>query len=163
MRLVPRLRKYAEVKWMPLPPNPVCLACIDYSRAEAKHLRGPQGDGCWKDNTCDRKRNRYRHRKGNNAKWRGEYAEQKAKIADIEATAATIHIPVYVPPVALVYLYMEKPNSHLRALTVSVWQGSTKLAEVAAIEIRRAETWWRQIIDGLQVLMDIESRLAALF
>lgn len=118
---------------MPLPPNPKCLACIDYSRVKAKRIHGPQGDGCWKDNTCDRKRNHYRYRKEDNAKRRGKYADQKATITEVE-TVESISIPVLVPPVALLYLYREKrQDSHLHSLAVSVWQGSEKLAKIEAI------------------------------
>jgi hypothetical protein len=118
---------------MPLSVNPKCLKCIDYSRSEAKRLHGSQGDGCWKDNTCDSKRHHYRHRKQNNAKRKGEYANQKAQTTQVE-TAETLFIPVQAPPVALLYLYKEKPkDAHLHALAVSVWQGSEKLAEVEPI------------------------------
>ncbi|KAI9129173.1 hypothetical protein [Acaryochloris sp. CCMEE 5410] len=118
---------------MPLPPNPKCLACIGYSRAEAKRVHGPQGDDCWKDNTCDRKRNHYRHRKESNAKRKGEYAEQKAKSTPAETTEI-LSIPVQAPSVALLYLYKEKPkDTHLHALAISVWQGSEKLAEIEAV------------------------------
>lgn len=118
---------------MPLPPNPKCLACIDYSRSEAKRVHGPHGDGCWKDNTCDRKRNHYRHRKESNAKRRGEYADQKAKTTPAKTTE-TFSIPIQVPPVALLYLYKEKPkDAHLHALAISVWEGSEKLAEIEAV------------------------------
>ncbi|KAI9129190.1 hypothetical protein [Acaryochloris sp. CCMEE 5410] len=118
---------------MPLPPNPKCLACLNYSRTEAKRVHGPQGDGCWKDNTCDRKRSHYRHRKENNAKRKGEYAEQNPKTKPAETTE-TLSIPVQAPPVALLYLYKEKPkDAHLHALAISVWQGSEKLAEIEAV------------------------------
>ncbi|UJB73259.1 hypothetical protein HRE53_31700 (plasmid) [Acaryochloris sp. 'Moss Beach'] len=118
---------------MPQPPNPICLQCIDYSRMEAKRVHGPHGDGCWKDNACDRKRNHYRHRKESNAKRRGEYADQKAKITP-DKTTETFSIPVLAPPVALLYLYKEKPkDAHLHALAISVWQGSEKLAAVEAV------------------------------
>lgn len=113
--------------------DPKCLKCINYSRAEAKRIHGPQGDGCWQDNTCDSKRSHYRHRKESNAKRKGEYAEQKATRTPAE-TAETLSIPVQAPPVALLYLYKEKPkDAHLHALAVSVWQGSKKLAEIEPI------------------------------
>lgn len=118
---------------MPLPPNPKCLACIDYSRSEAKRVHGPQGDGCWINNTCDRKRNHYRNRKESNAKRRGEYADLKATTTEVE-TVESISIPVQAPPVALLYLYREKrQDSHLHAVAVSVWQGSEKLAEIEPV------------------------------
>ncbi|ABW33416.1 hypothetical protein [Acaryochloris marina] len=118
---------------MPLPPNPICLQCIDYSRGEAKRIHGPQGDGCWTDNRCDRKRHHYRYRKESNAKRRGEYASQKAITTSTETTE-TFSIPVQTPAVALLYLYKDKPkDAHLHALAVSVWQGSEKLAEIEAV------------------------------
>lgn len=46
----------------------------------------------------------------------------------------TFSIPIQVPPVALLYLYKEKPkDAHLHALAISVWQGSEKLAEIEAV------------------------------
>lgn len=85
------------------------------------------------DNRCDRKRNHYRHRKESNAKRRGEYASQKAITTPAETTE-TFSIPVQAPPVALLYLYKEKPkDAHLHALAVSVWRGSEKLAEIEAV------------------------------
>ncbi|NJM67326.1 MAG: hypothetical protein HC851_17445 [Acaryochloris sp. RU_4_1] len=118
---------------MPLPPNPKCLACINFLRSEAMLRHGPQGDGCWDDKKCDRKRSHYRNRKQNNAKRKGNYADQKAKKTPVETTE-TFSIPVQAPPVALLYLYKQKPkDTHLHALSVSVWQGSEKLAEVEPI------------------------------
>ncbi|ABW31904.1 hypothetical protein [Acaryochloris marina] len=118
---------------MARPINPKCLACIDYSRSEAKRIHGPQGDDCWKDNTCDNKRNHYRHRKESNAKRKGNYAQRKVITTPIEATE-TFSIPVQAPLVALLYLYKEKPkDAHLHALAVSVWQGSKKLADIEPI------------------------------
>ena len=113
--------------------DPKCLKCIDYSRAEAKRIHGPQGDGCWKINTCDRKRSHYRNRKENNASRRGVRADQKAEQTEVETTE-TLSIPVQAPPVALIYLYREKrQDAHLHALAGSVWQGSEKLAEIEAV------------------------------
>lgn len=85
------------------------------------------------DNRCDRKRHHYRHRKESNAKRRGEYADQKAITTSAE-TIETLSIPVQAPPVALLYLYKDKPkDAHLHALAVSVWRGSEKLAEIEAV------------------------------
>ena len=110
--------------------DPKCLKCIDYSRSEAKRVHGPHGDGCWQDNTCDSKRSHYRNRKKNNAERKGKYADQKSQTSPADTTE-TFSIPVQAPPVALLYLYKEKPkDAHLHALAVSVWQGSEKLAEI---------------------------------
>jgi hypothetical protein len=96
-------------------------------------VHGSHGDACWKDNTCDRKRSHYRHRKQNNAKQRGQYRALKTANQEVETTE-TLFIPVQAPLVALLYLYKEKPkDAHLHALSVSVWQGSEKLAEVEPI------------------------------
>ena len=115
--------------------DPRCLECIKYSRAEAKRVHGPQGDGCWQDNTCDSKRSHYRNRKENNANRRGEYTEQKATTTEVGTVESiSVSIPVQAPPVALLYLYRKKrQDSHLHAIAVSVWQGSEKLAEIEAI------------------------------
>ena len=108
--------------------DPKCLKCIDYSRSEAKRIHGPQGDGCWQDNTCDSKRSHYRNRKENNANRRGVRADQKAEQTEVETTE-TLSIPVQAPPVALIYLYREKrQDAHLHAMAVSVWQGQREVS-----------------------------------
>ncbi|WP_299487015.1 hypothetical protein [Acaryochloris sp. IP29b_bin.137] len=118
---------------MARPINPKCLKCIDYSRSEAKRIHGLHGDSCWQDNTCDSKRSHYRHRKQNNAIRRGERADQKGEQSEVQTTE-TLSIPVQAPPVALLYLYKEKPkDAHLHALAISIWQGSEKLAVIEPI------------------------------
>jgi hypothetical protein len=120
---------------MPRPLNRKCLECIDYSRQEAMRIHGlaeQGGDGCWHPKRCDRKRSHYRDRKENNAKQRQNYHEKKP--VPLPETEKSIYIPVSAPPVALLYLYREKrQDAHLHAISVSIWQGNAKLAEIEPV------------------------------
>jgi hypothetical protein len=119
---------------MARPINKLCLACVKLTQQEAIALHGPGTEtACWKPQRCPRKRSHYRNRKDNNAKQRGQYQEKKIANQAVETTQ-TLFIPIQAPPVALLYLYKEKPkDAHLHALSVSVWQGNEKLAEIEPI------------------------------
>ncbi|UJB73047.1 hypothetical protein HRE53_31145 (plasmid) [Acaryochloris sp. 'Moss Beach'] len=120
---------------MSKPLNKVCLECSKLSQKNAILLHGPgTGTACWNPKNCPRKRSHYRHRRDNNERQRAQYRDKNPKTTPVDATVESISIPVLAPPVALIYLYREKPqDSHLHALAVSVWQGSEKLAEIEAI------------------------------
>ncbi|NJR57215.1 MAG: hypothetical protein HC768_23455 [Acaryochloris sp. CRU_2_0] len=119
---------------MARPINQLCLACAKLSQQSAIARHGPHTEtACWDPQTCPRRRSHYRNRRANNDKQRGYYRAQKTANQAVEIVES-IFVPVQVPPVALIYLYKEKPkDAHLHALSVSVWQGSEKLAEVEPI------------------------------
>lgn len=116
------------------PINKVCLECSKLSQKEAIALHGPgTATACWHPKRCPRKRSHYRHHKDNIERLRAQYRGKKAKTTPAKTTE-TLSIPVQAPPVALLYLYKEKPkDAHLHALAISVWEGSEKLAEIEAI------------------------------
>lgn len=116
------------------PINKVCLECSKLSQKDAITRHGPGTEtACWNPKTCPRKRSHYRHRRENNEKQRAHYRDRKPKLTPV-GTTETLSIPVQTPPVALLYLYKEKPkDAHLHAMAVSVWQGSEKLAEIEAV------------------------------
>jgi hypothetical protein len=111
-----------------------CLDCSRLGQAEAIALHGPgTRTGCWNKKTCPRMRSHYRHRLQNNAKQRGGYRAAKTAGQTVEVSEE-IFIPVQAPPVALLYLFREdRQDAHLHAISVAVWQGNQKLAEVAPV------------------------------
>ncbi|KAI9130040.1 hypothetical protein [Acaryochloris sp. CCMEE 5410] len=116
------------------PINKVCLECSKLSQKGAISLHGPGTEtACWNPRRCPRKRSHYRHHKDNIEKLRAQYQAKKLKKA-LVVTTETLSIPIHAPPVALLYLYKEKPkDAHLHAIAVSVWQCSEKLAEIEAV------------------------------
>lgn len=116
------------------PINKLCLECSKLSQKDAITLHGPEtATACWNPKRCPRKRSHYRHHKDNIERLRAQYRGKKAKTTPAKTTE-TLSIPVQAPPVALLYLYKEKPkDAHLHAIAISIWQGSEKLAEIEAI------------------------------
>ena len=117
--------------------KPVQQKCLDCSRLSAAQVIEKYGPGtktgCWNPKTCPRRRSHYRHRLENNAKQRGEYRAAKTVGQSVEVSEE-IFVPVQAPPVALLYLFREnRQDAHLHAISVAVWQGNQKLAEVAPV------------------------------
>lgn len=103
--------------------NQKCLACSRLSPSEAKAIHGPDGDGCWSEKICYRRRSHYRHQRVNNARRRS-----------VKVVHSTIAVEVETNPVAYLYFYREKhQDSPLHAIAVSVWKDSEKIQEIEPI------------------------------
>ena len=128
---------------MPRPIDPRCLACSQLSIKDARSAHGPEGDGCWSEARCPRRRSHYRNRRDNNAKRRTASAKPPVEALNIAAA---------VPPVAYLYLYRERPkDSPLHAIAISVWCGSEKILEVSPIHCGGLRN--RQIRAHLQTVL----------
>ncbi|MEM9007688.1 MAG: hypothetical protein AAGE59_29705 [Cyanobacteria bacterium P01_F01_bin.86] len=118
---------------MPRKIDPKCLACARLSIAEARALHGPEGDGCWQEQRCHRRRSHYRNRRDINAERRSVY-RQVVEEKKVASAPATLTIPMPLNPVAYLYLYRQKrQDAPLHAIAVSVWQGDQRLLEVTPI------------------------------
>jgi hypothetical protein len=118
---------------MPRRINPQCLHCAQLSVDQARQLHGEQGDGCWEESRCHRKRSHYRNRRDNNAFRRSTYRQT---IQDHQSDQApeTISIAIALKPVAYLYLYRQKrQDAPLHAISVSVWEGEKHLLDVTPI------------------------------
>lgn len=117
---------------MPRRINQKCLACVRLSVAEARQVHGPDGDGCWAERLCHRRRSHYRKRRDINASRRSTYRQQVLQQAATPPEEVTV--PISLKPVAYLYLYRQKrQESPLHALAASVWQGEQLLLEVTPI------------------------------
>lgn len=113
--------------------NPKCMACSQLTAAEARRIHGSEGDNCWNQKRCPRRRSHYRNRRDNNAKRRAE--RQQAKVAEmVNSAVETVAIQRETAPVAYLYLYREKrKDAPLHAIAASVWWGEEKVLEVEPI------------------------------
>ena len=113
--------------------DPKCLACSQLSVAEARQIHGPEGDNCWNQKRCPRRRSHYRNRRESNAKRRAE--RQQAKVAEMANSGVeTVAIQKETAPVAYLYLYRERrKDAPLHAIAASVWWGEEKVLEVEPI------------------------------
>jgi hypothetical protein len=118
---------------MPRRINPQCLHCAKLSVEEARQLHGAQGDGCWEESRCHRRRSHYRNRRDNNASRRSTYRQSVEENQSGQAPE-TISIAIALKPVAYLYLYRQKrQDAPLHALSVSVWEGEQHLLDVTPI------------------------------
>lgn len=118
---------------MPRYIDPKCLECVQLATAEARQVHGPEGDGCWCEQRCHRRRSHYRNRRHINAERRSLYHQT---VATKQAATAPggITVPVTLKPVAYLYLYRQKrQDAPLHAIAVSVWQSDQCLSEVTPI------------------------------
>ena len=114
---------------MPRRVDPKCLECAQLSVIEARQQHGPEGDGCWDDSRCHRRRSHYRNRRDNNASRRSQY--QQGKSTNVPET---LTVSLTLKPVAYLYLYRQKrQDAPLHAIAVSVWEGNQRVLEVEPI------------------------------
>ena len=113
--------------------DPKCLDCAQLSVADARQQHGAEGDNCWVESRCHRKRSHYRHHRDNNAARRSVYQHETQQ--KHQATAPeTLTVPLTLKPVAYLYLYRQKrQDAPLHAIAVSVWEGNQQLLEIEPI------------------------------
>lgn len=115
--------------------NPICIACAQLSAAQAQQLHGPQGDGCWDEKRCHRKRNHYRHRRQENEKRRIQYQQQIAarSVADSVETVS-LSVAETSVPYGNLYIWREKrKDAPVHAIGATVISDGKKVLEVEPI------------------------------
>ncbi|PSN19584.1 hypothetical protein C7271_06490 [filamentous cyanobacterium CCP5] len=139
---------------MPRRINPKCLYCAHLPVAEARQLHGAEGDDCWDESLCHRRRTHYRKRRDNNAARRSQYRQEVAQ-RQAEAAPDEVSVPIPLKPVAYLYLYRQKrQDAPLHAIAVSVWQGDQRLLEVTPIHCAglRNQQIQKYLMDVLKTL-----------
>ena len=120
---------------MPRKVNKKCVACTQLSVAEAKQLHGKEGDDCWSDKRCPRRRSHYRNRQQLNEQRRLQY-QQQANAVPSEGTVETVSLLVAEAsaPYANLYIWREKrKDAPVHAIAASVFKDGAKVLEVAPI------------------------------
>ena len=119
---------------MPRKISKKCVECARLSAPVAQQLHGPEGDGCWVDSRCRRRRSHYRNRLEVNERRRSTYRgsdnvpEQKA------VEEVSLAIADDVTPYATLYIWRERrKDAPVHAISASVFQGSSKVLEIEPI------------------------------
>jgi len=136
--------------------NQKCLQCAQLSVPQARQLHGPEGDGCWDESICHRRRSHYRHRRDNNASRRSLY-RQEVQQKQAATAPESISFEIDLQPVAYLYLYRQKrQDAPLHAIAIAVWQGNQRLLEVTPIHCAGMKTQQiqRYLMDVLTMLRD---------
>jgi hypothetical protein len=119
---------------MPRRADPKCIACAQMSSAMAQKLHGSDGDGCWVDNRCHRRRSHYRNRRDLNEQRRIQYQQGMEDGHDVEVE--TVSIPVADSSIAYANLYVwreKRKDAPVHAIAASVILDGKKVLEVAPI------------------------------
>lgn len=121
---------------MPRRVDKKCVDCARLSAAQARQLHGQEGDGCWHEKRCPRRRSHYRNRLRVNENRRLQYRQQTLGQEPSNPIVETVSLPVAEAssPYANLYIWREKrKDAPIHAISASVFQGGSKVLEVAPI------------------------------
>ncbi|NEZ54119.1 hypothetical protein [Adonisia turfae] len=120
---------------MPRRINQKCVACAQLSAAQARQQHGPNGDGCWDEKRCHRKRSHYRNRRDSNEKRRAIYQQQILTTkADNEVETVSLDVAESSMPYANLYIWREKrKDAPVHAIGATVIHNGQKVLEVKPI------------------------------
>ncbi len=118
-------------------------------------MHGTEGDNCWDENRCHRRRSHYRNRRDNNASRRSLYSQETQQKQEASAPER-LTVPITHKPVAYLYLYRQKrQDAPLHAISISVWQGNQRVLEVdpihcAGMRNQKIQTYLTDVIKTLR-------------
>ena len=120
---------------MPRRGAPKCIACAHLIADMARQLHGPQGDGCWNEKRCHRKRSHYRNRREQNEKRRTDCRQQIAQQqSDSHVEMVSLAVTEMSIPYANLYIWREKrKDAPIHVLAATVIQNGQKVLEVEPI------------------------------
>ncbi|MGC1307375.1 MAG: hypothetical protein WA885_09110 [Phormidesmis sp.] len=121
---------------MPRRINKKCVECAQLSAAQAQQLHGKEGDGCWNEKRCRRRRSHYRNRQQVNEDRRSHYRQQGSAGEPAGDGVETVSLSVAEEsvPYANLYIWREKrKDAPIHAIAASVFQNGSKVLEVAPI------------------------------
>lgn len=117
--------------------NKKCLKCSVLDAEEARRLHGPEGDGCWDNLKCHKRRLHYRHRSERNFKRViSRQLQEKSDTAGANLLTAVLSTPSYFP---LLILYTDHPPSRrkekvlLHAIGAELWLGTEQQARIETV------------------------------
>ena len=111
-----------------------CMECARLSAPVAQRLHGPQGDRCWVESRCRRRRSHYRNRLEVNEKRRSTYRESDNAPAQPTVETVSLAVAEDVMPYATLYIWRERrKDAPVHAISASVFQGSSKILEIEPI------------------------------
>jgi hypothetical protein len=115
--------------------NRKCLECSKLPFEEARGLHGPQGDGCWDDSRCHKRRSHYRNRGDRNAT-RSLKRQQKQQVTQPQVAQLSIPIPDITSAVLIVY--SDRPDDFkegvpIHAIGAELWTGDRRIAAIEPI------------------------------
>jgi hypothetical protein len=128
---------------MPRRINKKCVECSKLSATQAQQLHGKEGDRCWHEKRCPRRRSHYRNRQALNEQRRLQYHQQVSGAGSGAGSVEIVSLPVAETsaPYANLYIWREKRKDapvHAMAkpskgIAASVFQNGSKVLEVAPI------------------------------
>ena len=119
------------------------MECAQLSAQKAQQLHGPEGDSCWVESRCRRRRSHYRNRLEVNEKRRSTYHRDLDTPAQPTVETVSLAVAEDVTPYATLYIWRERrKDAPVHAISASVFQGSSKVLEIEPIHcagLRRRE------------------------
>lgn len=116
--------------------NKKCLKCAVLAVEEARQLHGVEGDGCWDDLKCHKRRSHYRNRSERNFK--RVISRQLQQKADIPETLKLTTESGAENTLTLLILYVDHPPRRkekvlLHAMGAELWLGTEHQAKIEPV------------------------------
>ena len=121
---------------MPRKISKKCIECAQLSAQKAQQQHGPDGDGCWVESRCRRRRSHYRNRLEVNEKRRSTYRQQDSVGTPSRSPVETVSLEVAenAVPYATLYIWRERrKDAPVHAISASVFEGGSKVLEIKPI------------------------------
>ncbi|MEM9806919.1 MAG: hypothetical protein AAF959_16735 [Cyanobacteria bacterium P01_D01_bin.56] len=108
---------------------------MSLSAAQARQQHGPNGDGCWDEKRCHRKRSHYRNRRDSNEMRRAIYQQQVVVTkTDDDVETISLDVAEFSMPYANLYIWREKrKDAPVHAIGATVIHNGKKVSEVKPI------------------------------
>ncbi|UBF30404.1 hypothetical protein K9N68_34975 (plasmid) [Kovacikia minuta CCNUW1] len=143
--------------------NRKCLHCaLQLVADEARRVHGSEGDGCWQESVCHRRRSHYRNRHRNNEKRRQE-RRLNSKTARSSNSGQLIEITLPEPESLAAFLIFVRRNlrSPVHAIGAEVWQqgqmvGKIQLRHTAGMRSTDLTAYLQQMQQQLHESFGIE-------
>ena len=114
---------------MPRKISKKCVECARLSAPVAQQLHGPEGNGCWVESRCRRRRSHYRNRLEVNEKRRSTYHRDSDTPAQPTVETVSLTVAEDMTPYATLYIWRERRrDAPVHAISASVFQGSSKVS-----------------------------------
>lgn len=115
--------------------NKKCLKCSVLDVEEARRLHGAEGDECWDDLKCHKRRSHYRHRSDRNFK-RVISRQLQEKPSKQETLSLTTSLSSNYFPLLILYvdhLPRRKEKFLLHAISAELWMGTEQQAKIEPV------------------------------
>jgi hypothetical protein len=113
------------------PVNRNCLHCaLKLDANQARQVHGVDGDGCWHESICHRRRSHYRNRQQNNKKRQQERRLLLKEVPKQVDGVYELRLPAPETLAAFLVFVRRTPGSPVHAIGAEIWQQGQRVGRI---------------------------------